>query len=161
MIKDILVLNQHGKELGIVSNDIGDGEEALINLIEVSMEEMPGKDTVLDVLYIQDMNYGVVIPKHIAKRLSDLLALELSPEDLESDIVSNLDEQCGVDTDGDHMVVSWREELDKRNKRMTGADVDGDMINGEYHNLILESEQQGITIGQLLDNINKKQGGNK
>jgi len=127
MIKDILVLNQHGKELGIVSNDIGDGEEALINLIEVSMEEMPGKETVLDVLYIQDMNYGIVIPKHIAKELSILLALDLSQEDLESE------------------------------KRCEGADIDGDMINGEYHNLEEESRISGVSVNDILKDL---QGGN-
>jgi len=96
MIKDILILDENGKELGVVANDIGDVKDALINLIEVDMNEMPGsKGTVLDVLYIQDMNYGVVIPEHIAKRLSDLLALDLSDEDLE---LGRLD---GEDIDND------------------------------------------------------------
>jgi len=109
MIKDILVLDENGKELGVVSNDLGEQEEALVNLIEVSMDEMPeGKGQVLDVLYIQDMNYGIVIPKHIAKKLSALLDLDLSDEDLESGILPSMDEEY-------HNLFDKAKELDKLN----------------------------------------------
>jgi hypothetical protein len=57
-----------GKYIGIVKSDTTMNDSSLMEILNVTIN---GKD--VDVLHLRDMDYGIIIPKHIANLIDNAL----------------------------------------------------------------------------------------
>lgn len=118
MIKDIMIFDK-GKYICTIREDIDFSNGEMVQLLSTVINAELIERELIDILYVKDMDYGIVIPRYIA------------------------DEMNG--------------KIEKLLTRMDGADIDGDMINGEYHHLLDESRGFGKSVNEIVYEIKENE----
>ena len=69
MIKDIMVYESQ-KYVCTIREDVDLGDGSMLQLLTAVLNEGLMGGRIIDILYVKDMDYGIVIPKHIADEMN-------------------------------------------------------------------------------------------
>ncbi|MFA6661459.1 MAG: hypothetical protein WCS56_00330 [Bacilli bacterium] len=150
MIKELMVFDK-GKYVCTVEEDITFEDGSMVQLASAILDEGLISVRIIDILYVRDMDYGIIIPMHVAHEMNTKIdaLTRMNGADIDGDMI-----------DGVYHNIS-QEQYDEKKEfleavavgRKTGCDLDGDVINGKYHHIINEAKLFGVSMYYIINGI--------
>jgi hypothetical protein len=80
-VKRSIEIFDNGKIVGLVEINTEFGDDSLMELINGTINDKP-----VTVLHVRDMDYGMVIPEHIAEKLNEQINIEENRKEKSNEI---------------------------------------------------------------------------